>query len=106
MELRNAFKLRFNRHHTIHQVTPSNPFLSLSSCSREKENERDRERERERERETARSKKFSFPGHLEQANDVAFLHFLKDGPRDQREQRERERQRERINGAEISCAGK
>jgi hypothetical protein len=84
MELRNAFKLRFNRHHTIHQVTPSNPFLSLSSCSREKENER--------ERETARSKKFFFPGHLEQANDVAFLHFLKDGPRDQREQKERKRE--------------
>jgi len=97
MELRNAFKLRFNRHHTIHQVTPSNPFLSLSSCSRE------REKERQRERETARSKKFFFPGHLEQANDVAFLHFLKDGPRDQREQK---REGGGINGAEISCAGK
>jgi len=48
-------------------------------------------RERQRQRETARSKKFFFPGHLEQANDVAFFHFLKDGPRDQREQkRERE----------------
>jgi len=47
---------------------------------------------RDRERETARSKKFFFPGHLEQANDVAFLHFLKDGPRDQREQKKKERE--------------
>jgi hypothetical protein len=94
MELRNAFKLRFNRHHTIHQVTPSNPFLSLSSCSREgrlRERERERETETETDRQTTRSKKFFFPGHLEQASDVAFLHFLKDGPRDQREQKERGR---------------
>jgi hypothetical protein len=42
----------------------------------------------------SKGKKFFFPGHLEQASDVAFLHFLKDGPRDQRE-REREREKKK-----------
>lgn len=77
MELRNAFKLRFNRHHTIHQAPPLRPVrICIELLPRER-------------RGKARSKKFFFPGQLEQASDVSFLLFLKDGPRDQREKKGR-----------------
>jgi hypothetical protein len=43
MELRNAFKLRFNRHHTIHQVSPLHPApISIKLFPRERERERER----------------------------------------------------------------
>jgi hypothetical protein len=77
MELRNAFKLRFKRHHTIHQVSLLQPVpISIELFPREREREW-------REEGKAKSKNFFFPGQLEQASDISFLFSLKNGPCDQ-----------------------